>query len=244
MQMKVLSSVVGGLASLVATSAFADPGTADPYLNFSETPKTRLISVETAPEEIRINPEHLDATTNSGGGWLNDVSGDLDMTKVILDQVINIGKTIWNIVEAGKPVVNFNSATANALPSGVRDWTDLQGWKAPRAYLYETTYQNFYGMDVVKFSYRVVYTYGGNIDGKGAYLAQVSVQPAKIDVMWGYTFDADVTVPSVTNAGTRENPVGAAQLVINWKVNTVLKDTRTSQAYYMTGLGEFSDLDQ
>jgi hypothetical protein len=126
---------------------------------------------------------------------------------------------------------------------GVTDWRQLQGWQAPRSYVYTSTYQNGFGSDVVKFDYRVTFTYGGNLEGKGAYLSQVTVLPAELDVAWGYTFNASAKVPNVVNMGTHDAPIGAAQIQVGWKVNTVFKTMETTKNYYATGAGTYSDID-
>ena len=66
---------------------------------------------------------------------------------VVLDQVINIGKKVFDVVRAGTPVVNIKRDTANALPSGLKCWSDLGGWKAPKATSYRVVYKNALGME-------------------------------------------------------------------------------------------------
>ena len=86
------------------------------------------------------------------------------------------------------------------------------------------------------------YAYGGNVGGKGAYLANMSVTPADLTVAWGYTFNAQASVPSVLNVGTTAEPIGAAQLQISWKVDTVMKHEQSSNTYFVRGDGVFTDL--
>jgi hypothetical protein len=170
------------------------------------------------------------------------VAGDFNVANVILDQIINMGKKVWAIIEANKPVVNVSTDTANALPEGVRGWQNLQGWQSPFSRLYHVSYKNVWGMKVVDLTYRVLFTYGGNVSGKGRYLANVTVVPSDLYVFWGYTFSLQASVPSVLNAGTSADPVASAQLLLNWKIDTALNHQQNSQSYNVKGDGTFTDL--
>ena len=171
-----------------------------------------------------------------------DAMGALNLADVILDKVINMGKKVWNIIEAGKPVVNLKLSTASAMPQGVTNWLQLSGWQAPTAKSYRISYANGFGMNVVDFTYTVLYTAGGNLNGKGAYLSRVAVLPTNLSVMWGYNFAAEVDVPSVLNTGTKENPVGGAEIDVKWTVNTVIKSDENTQGYFVKGNGAFQSL--
>lgn len=169
-------------------------------------------------------------------------ASDIDEAEIILDKIINMGKKIWAIVEANKPVVNVTTDTANAVPEGTKGWQSLQGWQAPKSKLFRITYENLYGMDVVDFQFRVLYTFGGNVNGKGRYLTNVTMVPANLDVSWGYTFNATGNVPSVTNAGTSAEPVAAMELLMKWSVDTVLKHSESTASFYVRGDGQFLNL--
>jgi hypothetical protein len=169
---------------------------------------------------------------------------EINEAVVVIDQIVNLGKKIWEIIEANKPVVKIATDTASALPAGLKTWENLAGWRPPASRLFHVSYENLYGMTVVNFNYRVFYTYGGNVNGKGHYLTQVTVVPADLSVSWGYTFGMTASVPSVTNSGTATDPVGAAQILLNWKVDTVLKHIENTQSYYVQGDGGFTDLSQ
>lgn len=162
---------------------------------------------------------------------------------VVVDQIINAGKKIWQIVEAGKPVANLSLNTANALPRGLGCWMDLQEWKAPESRVYRVQYANAFGANVVSFAFRVNFTHGGALDGIGKYVTNATIMPAALDVSWGFTFNADVSVPSVVNMGTKKNPVGAVQLVVNWQVDSPVKKIRQSETFFMSGDGKLTHLD-
>lgn len=163
--------------------------------------------------------------------------------EVEIDTIINIGKKIWAIVEAGKPVVNVQLNTASAMPAGIKGWQQLAGWKTPSSSTYRVHYTNLYGMNVVDFSYRVMFTYGGSYNGLGRFVTGATIVPAALDVAWGYSFKANVEVPTVVNIGTVENPVGGIQMNVNWEVGTVIKNSQTRTSYFVNGLGQLKQLE-
>jgi hypothetical protein len=138
--------------------------------------------------------------------------------------------------------VNIKTDHATAMPQGVTSWMTLENWQDPKAKMYEVTYKNGFGMTVVKFAFRVVYVFGGGYEGVGQYLARAVIVPANLDVAWGYTFNAKASVPSVLNAGTKEAPIGAAELEMEWTVDTVLKHHRSTVNYFIRGDGKFVNL--
>ena len=246
------SVFVAALAAVFVFGAhsYADGGaqvaTTSKVMNVDEmyftvgAPKVELVAEGQLTESMLVGVER--SLLRADGEPTGAILAHSNEAQVILDQIINMGKKIWNIIEANKPVVNVQTDVASALPEGARSWQSLSGWKAPQSRRYRVTYTNLFGVNVVDFSYLVVYTPGGNVGGKGQYLTHVTVLPAGVDVAWGYNFDMQAAVPSVTNSGTSTDPVGAAQLQLSWKVNTPLKHSQSTQSFYVQGTGAFMDL--
>ncbi|HEX7674869.1 MAG TPA: hypothetical protein VF412_11895 [Bdellovibrio sp.] len=159
----------------------------------------------------------------------------IDQLQVWVDQIINIGKKIWAIVEAGKPVVNVQMTTANALPRGVTCWTDMSGWSVPKSKSYQVQYENAYGMTVVDFTYRVMFTANGNVDGIGKYITNATFVPANLSVAWGFKFDATANVPAVFNQGTKQDPNAGMQMNMQWRVDSPLAHEESTESYFVTG---------
>lgn len=153
------------------------------------------------------------------------------------DQIVAMGEKIWKVIEANKPVVNIKTPTISALPRGLTCWADLEQWQAPKTATYEVKYKNGFGMEVVKFRFRLHYTYGGGRAGKGKYLANVAVMPAELNVIWGYTFNAEVEVGQAVNLGTSDSPVAGLELNMKWQVKTVVKEINSSYHYFVQGDG-------
>jgi hypothetical protein len=209
------------LATLILTSGFALTASAaeDSWWDRLDVTAVQVVKVS---EELSRTP-----TVTS------DCS-QMHVTDLSLDTILTVGEKVWSLIEAGKPVVNLNMPPAvAALPRGLQCWTDLEGWQPTHTETYEVSYKNGFGMEVVKFQFRLAYTPGGSIGGHGKYLANVSVVPAQVNVLWGYSFDAGVTVADAVNLGTSVDPVAGMQLTVNWTVKTVVKDSVNSYPLFI-----------
>lgn len=161
----------------------------------------------------------------------------LEETAVILDQMIGIGTKLWKLVENNKPEVNASGVTASVVPTGVREWTELEYWQDPKTVAYRIVYENVYGVDVVTFEFAISFLYGGSYQGFGQYLSNVLVIPITVDVLWGYTFEANASIPSVFNMGSKEDPIAGMQIQVNWIVDTVLRHSAKSSLFHLQGDG-------
>lgn len=161
---------------------------------------------------------------------------------VVIDRIINLGKKIWKIVEENKPVVDVREDVASALPQGVQSWNELESWNMPQSKVYGVIYRNGFNKNIVKFYFRVIYTAGGTYESKGKYLSRVTVVPALLEVAWGYNVAVEGGVPAVANAGTKENPLAQAEILVRWNVKTVVKEARTTASFFVRGDGTFSRL--
>ena len=224
----------------VTSSAFADDSS---YLEF-KAPVIKEVQENAIMINGRRNFEDCDnrSTLMSAEDPVNPIEA-IDMADVILDKIINLGKKMWAVVELGRPVVNVKTDTANALPQGLFCWSDLDGWSPTQSKTYQITYENWYGQKVVDFAFRVLYTTGGSYKGRGRYITNTTIIPAVVDVMWGYTFSAETEVPTVINAGTKEDPVAGMHLNMKWSVKTVMKTDIRTESFYVGGDGSFKHLD-
>lgn len=172
---------------------------------------------------------------------------ELTVIEVVLDQIINIGKKVWKVVDAGKSIVNLSTDVATALPKTVNGqplcWTDLENWQAPRSRTFQVTFRNIYGT-VVDLRYRILFVYGGSYEGKGRYIGYAAIDPS-VDLAWGYNVDIEASTLSVFNIGNKSSPVAAMNLQIKYTITTALplKTASESKVYYITGQGDFEELE-
>lgn len=222
MKKTILALVLGLMANQAAFAAFSQ----EDYFSVGSDTTTEL-----AVSPLEMTP-----------AYEGNIGTAIDEAHVILDKIILLGKKVWNIVEAGKPVANFTSARADLLPQGITTWQQLGGWQVPVSRRYERKIQNKFGASVVHFRYRIIYTWGGNLNGKGLYLMGITVYPEIVDVAWGWKFDAKASIPTVANAGSSAFPTAAAEVLISSQIRTPLTHLDNTESYYVRGDGYFVDL--
>lgn len=206
-----------------------------PSAAFTQTAPTRnieglTVEVLEVAEKNPLAPMAIDSDCT-------DISATRAPDAIAWGDVIALGEKIWAVIEAGRPVVTLNIPVVHALPRGLGCWADLEHWSAPATRAFEVTYKNGFGMEVVKFRFRLQYSYGGGNGPVGQYLANVTVVPAELNVMWGYTFDANVEVGRALNLGSKAAPIAGLELNLNWKVSTAVKDIQNTVQFFVEGNG-------
>ena len=172
------------------------------------------------------------------------VATDLGEVIGVIDSLIAIGKKIYPIVEAGKPVLSSDLPVTHVLPQ-VDDGTSdyeltlgmMENWKYPKSRSYKITYKNFYGIEVISFTFTVHFQYGGSYEGAGKYLTGVFVSATELYVSWGFEFSAKTEVVSVTNLGTNLNPVAGLTLKLDWAAKSIVTEFNSSKVFHITGNG-------
>lgn len=176
--------------------------------------------------------------TQNSSNTKSNLAGVIMMTK----ELIALGKEIYAIVEAGKPVVTLESEPIHVLPrtnSGTSiDAFDLQGWKVPVVKKYKYKATNYMNIDTVVMEFMLIFSHGGNLNGKGSYITGAQVKPTYVDVKWGYKLNANYKVQSIMNQGSSSNPVAAAILMFDFNMSTVLQDRSLNQTFFINGKGQ------
>jgi hypothetical protein len=173
----------------------------------------------------------------------------VDEVAMYVDGLIAIGKKIWTIVDAGRPIINTTgfSPSISVLPAlegtdAKTPFYELANWSAPRAVSFRVSYKNGFDNEVVGFNYTVFFQYGGDYNGKGKYIANLKVQASQIYAAWGFNFDASSELTGLANVGSRENPIASAIIEVSYKVKGLVNEVRNWQTFYVTGDGEIKIL--
>jgi len=170
-----------------------------------------------------------------------NVAGVIMITK----QLIALGKEIYEIVEAGKPVVNTNSSPIEVLPRD-KDGSailamDMTNWRAPVVKKYKVQTKNYLGMSPASFEFMLIYSYGGQFEDKGRYITGAQIKTTRVNVKWGYSLDANFKLETIMNQGSSDEPVAGAVLAIDYKISTVLQEMRESKTFFVNGLGQTTE---
>ena len=155
---------------------------------------------------------------------------------------VTIGEKIWQIVVAGRPVANVQNIRVSVLPVVQADWASMEHWQGPTVLSYSVVAHNLLGMEVVRVDYRVIYNYAGQLAGKGAYLANLTIQPTTVSVLWGYQLDVSVEAASVVNTATAASPVPGLEMQLTCLIGTLVKHTESRTSFFVKGTGESRQL--
>jgi hypothetical protein len=155
-----------------------------------------------------------------------------------LEDLWVLGEKIYKVIENGKPVLNISTENWSVLPRGVKEARDLSEWKEPVRIGYVLKAKNLYGMEVINVRYLVQFVPGGKLEGKGAYLAHVTVIPSTAEVAWGYTLNIEASAREALNVGTVEDPIAAFSTDVRVQVKTLLKESVSTLTTFMTGEGK------
>lgn len=239
--MKGFKTIAIILSLVSASAAYAKPLSKNTikYLSFSQPVVTEIPDKglgKMGPLEMGLNYDVLMAAQQAPSKMLL-----LPQFAIDINELVNIGKAIWDVVSANKPVVNITTDQATVVPRGISDWTALQGWKVPASKVYQVTAKNMFGMTVVNCTYRVLYNYGGNVNGRGHFINRATILPSDISVAWGYNFDMNVKVPTYFNMGSSADPIAAVNLQVDWTINTVVRHLQQAGDYIVQGTGNFTD---
>ncbi len=224
-----VSKVVDKISDLAVTVKITEEPLIGEAFSLFQTDKCSAFAIQHLPEDYMTSP-----MDTSPADLLKGLS-DLDN---ILTAIEKVGTRIWNIIERNRPVVHAESKIANALPKNVDCWMDLENWQMPKSFKYNVKYTNFFGIDVVDYTFRIVYTYGASYMGHGKYLSNVSVHPAELNVAWGYTFNSKVEIQRLINLGTKEDPIAGMDMKLWWQISTPIKDSQSTESFFVTGRGE------
>lgn len=169
----------------------------------------------------------------------------IDEIAMYIDGIIAIGKKIWPIIEAGKPVIKTGGLVPaiSVIPSidGAAAPTpaplsSMANWSRPKVLSYRVSFKNGYNKEVIGFTYTVFFQYNGSYQEKGKYITSLKVQASEVNAAWGFNFDASSELISVANVGTTLDPVASAIIQITYLAKG-LNSKRYEQSFYVDGAG-------
>lgn len=217
-----------------------------------------LASVEVAQVEVDVLNQEVaerlsftdlqqvsrELSENNGNKGANSVA-NVGQVIMIAKELVALGEGIYNLVQKGKPHNTTSYAPISVIPKVGGVYVDIfetENWSMPRKNTYVITYKNLYGMEVVKFKYSVIYSYGGTYNGKGAYITSAIIVPDSIMTSFGFDFSATMKLNGIMNHGTKESPVAGAVLAMQYTVETFIQASLQTDSYHITGKGGFKAL--
>lgn len=159
--------------------------------------------------------------------------------------LVALGEEVYTLVQKGKAVVNTTYAPVSVLPrvnGRAVDAMDLAGWRMPVSRTMNVNYKNIYGMTMASIEYKLVFSYGGSYNGKGAYITNAQIVPSSVYAFYGVNFDVTMRLAGLTNHGSVANPVAGAMLQLHYKAGTFMNVRERNDTYQITGRGQIQKL--
>jgi hypothetical protein len=173
---------------------------------------------------------------------------DLGSIIMVVDQLIALGERIWPIIEAGRPVVTTGFSPAISVLPQTDESPDyvalylMDSWSAPKQRSYLVEYKNGFGSAVISFTYNVSFQHDGTLEGVGRYLTGLNVSASRIQVKWGFNFNATSSLVNISNRGPRADPIAAATIKIDYQAKSFMSEIQSSEAFHITGTGELTQV--
>jgi len=235
---------------LQAASFIASPAVIQEISQRPEICKVALYTEENAkPDEFFLKPEYYQVRSMNIIRLGDETENALDMAadssregEIDIDQIINILKKLYEFVKENKPVVNTSIDQSAAVPSGINSWQQLAGWREKHSGQYVISYENLYGIEVVRIVVRAHFYHSGNYQGVGKYITCATASIDELNVLWGYTLNATMKIPDsgIVNIGTSQNPVAGMKMFVHWVVTTILQHQEGSLTFSLDGNGNLS----
>lgn len=218
----------------------------------------------TPTEEDPFAPDPTETPTVDpwwGGGNSTDPWGSGTGPVAELQEIVNLGRSVWELIRENNPVVKLEGLQANALPKGVDNEYELLGWKPIQCNGYEYKIKSLWLLtDLVRLYYRICYSVGGGVpekseDGKyvkdskghyivhGKYIKNMWIDIESLDMAGGYDFNMSTTNTVLQDGGTPEDPTASMIITLQMELKGKLLYYKTfSDMYQIWGDGRFQDL--
>lgn len=240
---RAFQGTVESAAQSAAESTFQVPADRAPIQDpkYFKVVKLEVRAVQSSALEGSIG-SGLETNCNaspSPGTFKNNLLIGFDDLAYRIEQIMNIGSRVWDVIQQNKAVVNLKNDAGTALPAGAKCWLELQSWSRPQTKAFTASLKNAYGLEVVKFKYKVIYVTGGNVNGRGRYIGFATIQPVETKVAWGFKFNAQGMVLAVMNTGTHNDPIAGMMLSVVYATESSVSNHTYAQNYFIDGTGKF-----
>jgi hypothetical protein len=161
---------------------------------------------------------------------------------VSADTVVNVAKAAWDIIKEGKPAMDLDKNTANAVPQ-VTDWQALEGTRGPMSVWMTDEVAFIWPADNylhVDLKILLKWDYGATYRGGGAFIPNVYTEVPTCFVGWGWNANIQMIVRNPTNAGSVEAPIARLPVTILGTVSSGAESYHVEWGYIIDGNGNWT----
>jgi hypothetical protein len=157
--------------------------------------------------------------------------------------MVALGEAVYELVKKGKPTNVTEYAPISVVPRDPisKEYIDpfeLEGFSMPVERNFIAKVKNGHGKDVVSFTYKVMYSYGGSFNGTGKYLTNVIIVPGEIRTTFGWDFNASMKLSGIMNHGSKANPIAGIMVTMKYQMNSWSTAFERNDTIHITGAGE------
>lgn len=157
--------------------------------------------------------------------------------------IVALGEAIYDLVQKGKPKNVTEYAPISVVPKDptTKEYVDpfeLEGFSMPVEKSYVAKVVNGVGKEVVNFTYKLMYSYGGSYNGAGKYLTSVIIVPGAVKTTYGWDFNAKMLLSGIMNHGTKADPVVGVMITVKYQMNSWKTSFERNDTIHITGKGE------
>lgn len=156
--------------------------------------------------------------------------------------MIALGEAFYELIKKGKPTNVTEYAPVSVVPRDpttkeYADPFDLENFSMPVQQKYVTVIKSA-GIEVVRFAYTVVFSYGGSFEGKGKYLTGVLIVPSSVKTRFGWDVNATMKVSGIMNHGSKAAPVAGLMVTVKYQMNSWTAAFEQNDTFHITGRGQ------
>lgn len=160
--------------------------------------------------------------------------------------MVALGEAVYDLVKKGRPSNITEYAPISVVPRDpttkeILDPFELEGFSMPVEKNYVAKIVNGVGKEVVTFSYKVLFSYGGSYNGIGKYLTNVIIVPGSIRTSYGWDFNATMKLSGIMNHGSKANPVAGIMVTVKYQMNSWSAAFERNDTIHITGNGEIKN---
>lgn len=189
------------------------------------------------------------STDNSGSSSSGTPGSKLETAGQVISvarDIVALGEAIYDLVKKGKPTNVTEYAPISVVPKDpmtkeIVDIFDLEGFSMPVEKAYVAKVSNGVGKEVVQFTYKVMYSYGGSFNGAGKYLSGVIIVPQSVRTSFGWEFNASMKLSGMMNHGTKADPIAGVMLTIKYQMNGWSTAYERNDTIHITGAGQMKN---
>jgi len=177
----------------------------------------RNLTLDNLRKWFTLDPEPIDELVEETAwvpdtmdGYSNKEEQNITVQSNV-DDIINVGKHVWDVIKDNKPEYNVNRDFATATPKGV-SWNKMAGWVQKTSATFFRSWKNKFGSEACRYEWKYTYGCGGQYRGKGRYLAQVTTQTVRHRASWPNSLSVKVKAQKPLNLCSSSFPVASIRL--------------------------------